>query len=106
VQGADSLDDEAKAVPRVRVGEPFVHDGVARPHLFREGLGGQRLLGREVSVQGGRPYPGPAGDLSHRDVHALGGEQRAGRVEDELAVIPCVGPQCVRQTVGHLSHFS
>ena len=106
VQGADLLDDEAEAVPRVGIGEPLVHDGVARPHLFRECLGDQRLLGREVAVQGGRAHSGAAGDLPHRDVQAFGGEQPAGRVKDELAVIPGVGTQGVRQTAGHRSHFS
>jgi hypothetical protein len=71
----------------------LLHDGVARPHLSRECLGDQGLLGREVAVQGGRAYPGTAGDLPHRDVQAFGGEQRAGRVEDELAVIPGIGAQ-------------
>ena len=82
VQGADLLDDEAEAVPRVGIGEPLVHDGVARPHLFRECLGDQRLLGRGMAVQGGRAHSGAAGDLPHRDVQAFGGEQPAGRVED------------------------
>lgn len=87
--------------PRIRVGEPLVGDGAAGAHLVREGLGGQHLLGREVAVQGGGADPGAPGDLPHRRVQAFRGEHRAGGVEDQLAVVPGVGAQGVRQTVGH-----
>jgi hypothetical protein len=106
VQRTDLLDHQAEPLPRVGVGQPLVHDGLARAHLAREGLGDQRLLGREAAVQGGGADACAPGDLPHRNVQALGGEHRAGRVEDELAVIPGVGAQAVRQTVGHHSHFS
>jgi hypothetical protein len=41
--------------------QPLVDDGVACVHLVREGLGGQRLLGREVTVQSGGADPGAPG---------------------------------------------
>jgi hypothetical protein len=106
VQLTDFLDHEAEAVPRIRVGEPLLDDGLARAHLVREGLGDQHLLGRKAAVQGGGANPGAPGDLPHRRVQALGGEHRAGRVEDAVAVVPGIWAQGVRQTVGHRSHFS
>ena len=106
VQLTDLLDHETETVPRIGVGEPFVDDGTAGAQLVREGLGGQHLLGREVAVQGGGADPGAPGDLPHRHVHSFGGERRAGRVEDALAVVQSVGAQVVRQTDGHRSHFS
>ncbi len=108
VQLADLLDHASEAAPRVRVGHPLGDDGVARADLALEGLGDQRLLGRKAAVQGGLADAGPAGDLPHRHVKSVGGERRAGRVEDEIAVVPGVGAQRVgvRQTIGHRSHFS
>jgi len=65
-----------------------------------------------VSLVGKRRYrvagadPGAAGYFPHRHVEAFGGEHLAGCLEDEVAVVPGVGAQGVRQTIGHRSHFS
>ena len=96
VQLTDLLDHEAETVPRIGVGEPLVDDDAAGAQLVGEGLGGQQLLGREVTVQGGGADPGAPGDLPHRHVHSFGIEHRAGRVEDALAVVQGVGAQVVR----------
>ena len=70
----EPLDHEAEAVPGIRVGKRLVDDDVARAQLALEGLGGERLLGGEVAVQGGGADARPAGDLPHRHVQAVGGE--------------------------------
>jgi hypothetical protein len=75
---------------------PGVLDEVAQP-----GLGDrleQRLLGREVPVDGARPDAGPGRDLVQRHRAALRGEQLPRRLQDALAVAPGVGAQ------GALSH--
>ncbi len=106
LQLTELLDREAEASPGIRVGEPFVHDGLAGEHLVGERLGDQHLLGRKMAVDGRGADLGTSGDLPHRHVQPIGGEHRASRVEDAVAVVPGVGTQGVRQTSGHRSHFS
>lgn len=106
LQLAELLDGEAEAVPRIGVGEPFVHERPAGEHLIGERLGDQHLLGRKMAIQGGRADLGAPGDLPHRHIQAIDDEHRAGRVEDAFAVVAGIGTQSLRQTSGHRSHFS
>ena len=87
VQLTDLLDHQAKATPRIGIGAPVVDDGATCAQLVREGFGGQHLLGREVTVQGGRSDPRTPRDLPHRHVQAVGGKQCSGRVEDALEAL-------------------
>ena len=57
-------------------------------------LGQQRLLGREVAVDGADPDAGVRGDLVHLRLRALACEQLAARGHDPLAVASGVGSEC------------
>ena len=57
-------------------------------------LGQQRLLGREVAVDGADPDAGVRGDLVHLRLGAVAREQLAARGHDALAVASGVGSEC------------
>lgn len=101
VQLTDPLDHQAQATPRIRICAPLVDNGAAGVQLVCESLGYQRLLGREMTVQGGRPDPGTPRDLPHRHVQTVPGEQHSRSVEDAFAIVQRVRTQSMRQTVGH-----
>ena len=76
--------------------DPSPADGQVRIATEAIGVGGVDVMIRSGAVAA----------YGFKQGHILGGEHRAGRLQDELAVVPGVGAQGVRQTIGHRSHFS
>ena len=74
------------------------------PEALGEQLAQQRLLGREVAVEGAHSHVGDPGDLLHRRLHSLLGEDRLGGGHDAVAVALGVGAFGLWPAEGRRSH--